>query len=92
LILERLYDITGVRVGIKIKTQPATPELHMNVVDAFWAGISKVNTKKKYEKVSESIPIHSTIVLLTCSVPCLTFDPLNLSYSVPLYMADLEEF
>jgi len=55
LILERLYDITGVRVGFKIKTQPATPELQTDVVDDLWAEIRNVNTKKKYEKVSSGV-------------------------------------
>lgn len=55
LLLEGLCDKTGIRPGFKIKTQPVNPELQKDVVDEIWAEIGKVNSKKKYEKVSSGV-------------------------------------
>lgn len=55
LLVERLWDITGVRVGYKIKGQATTPEPLKKDIDKLWSKIGKVKSERQYAKVKGGV-------------------------------------
>lgn len=55
LVLERLKEITGIEVGLKVKFPEMNPEPKPVDIEKQWKKIGKVKTKKGYEKIKKSV-------------------------------------
>jgi hypothetical protein len=55
LIVERFYDITGVRVGAKPKSKKPNPEPKMEDVDEVWGVIKPIRNQKKFDDVRHGV-------------------------------------
>lgn len=49
-LLERFQEITGVKVGIKNKSEKPNPEPTQKDIDKAWSKISRITTREKFKK------------------------------------------
>ena len=55
LIKENFYSITGIDVGVKIKSEKPNPEPKQEDVDEVWRDIRPVRNKEKFEEVRNGV-------------------------------------
>lgn len=55
LLLERFYETTGIKVGVKTKLEIPNPEPNLEDIDHEWAKIRPINTYKNFDMVHSGV-------------------------------------
>jgi hypothetical protein len=56
MLKNRIKEITGLEVGVKIKSEKIAPENRFDDIEDLWIDIKEVSTKDQYDKISGIFP------------------------------------